>query len=151
MEFDTVVSATAATANTDTTAVTVTTAAIVATAVIAIGALAMSVVVFFRERKDAQLRVFTDFTTTATMLFTQKKDFEAVNKHFEWAITLLNHLEYFAYLVNNKKLPKEYAKLYKPHINSWYTRIVDGELKEYLEHTPKKFEELKKLYKELNK
>lgn len=120
------------------------------TAVIAVGALTLSIIVSLRERKDTQLRLFTDFANVATNLFAQKKDFEKANRHFEWAITMLNHLEYFAYLVNHKKLPKEYAMLYKPHIDNWYTKIIEGRLKAYLKPTPEKFKELKKLYEELN-
>jgi hypothetical protein len=74
MEFDTVVSATAATANTDTTAVTVTTAAIVATAVIAIGALAMSVVVFFQRAKRCSItRLYRFYNYSHNAFYTEKR------------------------------------------------------------------------------
>lgn len=123
----------------------------ICTIIIACGALTLSIIGFFGNKKDTQLKIFTDYINTTTNLFARKKEFEKVDGQFDWSILMLNQLEYLSYLVNKKKISLEYANLYKPHIDNWYEKIVLGQLKDYLKTTPEKFKELKELYECLNK
>jgi hypothetical protein len=106
--------------------------------------------VFHKQQKNTQVKLLEEFSSRYFSLIDRQEEYRKLNKIGQFSVLFLNHLEWFAYLVNNKHLPYKMAEIYQGIIVNWYERVVVKQkdaLKDYYEDQPKGFSELGKLYK----
>jgi hypothetical protein len=104
---------------------------------------------FRRQQKNLQVNLLEDFASRYFSLIDKQEEYRKQNKIGQFSVLFLNHLEWFAYLVNNKHLPFRMAEIYQGIIINWYEKVLIKQkdvLKDYYEEQSKGFSELDKLY-----
>ena len=125
-----------------------------ASAIFAGTGLLLNYCAFRKQQKNLQVKLLEEFSSRYFVLIDKQEEYRKQNKIGQFSVLFLNHLEWFAYLVNNKYLPFKMAEIYEGIIINWYEKALlkQGDvLKEYYEAQSKGFSELDKLYQRFKK
>ncbi len=115
-------------------------------------ALVLNYFAFRKQQKNTQLMLLREFVAKNVDLLDKQKEYESQNKIGDFCVIFLGHLEWLAYLVNNKFIPLKMADLYRGLIVNWYKKVRIGQkevLADYMEGQPQAFSELDELYEKL--
>jgi len=124
----------------------------IASAIFAGIALLFNAFAFKKQQRNSQLILLRDFVAKNVDLLDKQREYEKQKKIGDFCVIFLGHLEWLAYLVNNKFIPLKMADLYRGLIINWYEKVRIGQedvLADYIEGQPLAFSELDKLYKKL--
>lgn len=90
--------------------------------------------------------VYSDIKDLEQRFYDKYEDQNEEEKH-TWDYQFFNHLEWFAFLVNNKKIKdKKLTDYFKPAIIQWYEEMFVKHFPKEVIDDKKQFEEFKKLY-----
>jgi len=124
----------------------------IASAIFAGTGLLLNYCAFRKQQKNIQVNLLEVFSSRYLVLVDKREEYLRQNKIGQYQVLFLNHLEWFAYLVNHKYLPLEMAEIYQGIIVNWYDKVIVEQghiLKDYYEDQPKGFSEIEKLYRKL--
>ena len=124
----------------------------IAAAIFAGIALLFNYFAFRKQQKNIQVMLLREFVDKNVELLVKQKEYESKNKIGDFCVIFLGHLEWLAYLVNNKFIPLKMVDLYRGLIVNWYKKVrIDQKevLADYMERQPRAFSELDELYEKL--
>jgi hypothetical protein len=125
---------------------------------ISVAAAAISVISIFisafalgESKKTRDMQHFYNIFKDILALEEKQKDYIAKREQEVWNSLFFNTLEYFCFLINQKLLPEKPLAFFQDAIIQWYENIFLRVMpKEKLE-SPKKYPELKALYRRCQK
>ena len=103
------------------------------------------------QKKTMESSLFSDFYKTLLSI-DEKRPPDNDESIGEWCVSLLGHLEYFAFLVNDGYISVNFADLYSDMIFDYYDNVLIRQaeaLDDYYKGTPGTFSELRKLVAKL--
>ena len=68
---------------------------------------------FRKQQKNLQVQLLEDFSSRYFSLIDKQEEYRKQKKVGQFSVLFLNHLEWFAYLVNNKYLPFKMGEIYQ--------------------------------------
>jgi hypothetical protein len=123
---------------------------------VAIAAAGISVISLFisawalgESKKTRDMQHFYNIFKDIIALEEKQKEYVAKGEKEAWNSLFFNTLEYFCFLINEKLLPERPRRFFEDAIVQWYENIFVKQMPKEKQENPKKYTELKALYKKL--